>query len=351
MVANPLDDTWRRMSLVWDGETWADVAVHPSGQHSRVPGNPKPSMHLSFEEYSPSRHFHNLPSLKLNCHIDDPIIMRERITYSLERSFGIPAPREVHARVVVNGQYKGLYGVEERITKKFVERHYPGKTNQIYKFSGTLTDLDDRGPDPSNYIPVMFEVHVEDLPADAESIRDLVAVFNHGSYDTLAAMFDVEMFLREMAVETICGEEDAILAGPDELGAVWTNNFYLYKAPATGKFCVIPWDRNEDFWRQPVDQSITYVFDRHIMTRATIANNDANLARFKDLLRQLLSGPGSTEAVQARFDFIYEQIKPHMEVEPVNPMRPRSFQNWLGETAGTRDYIRQRNDGVRQQVQ
>jgi len=40
-----------------------------------------------------------------------------------------------------------------------------------------------------------------------------------------------------------------------------------------------------------------------------------------------------------------------MELEPVNPMRPRTFQNWLGEAAGTRDYIRQRNDGVRSQVQ
>src|SRR5205085_8460568 len=110
IVANPLDDTWRHMNLEWEGELWLDVAFHPSGQHSRVPGNPKPSMHLSFEQFVPGRHFHHLPSLKLNCHIDDPIIMRERITYGLERSFGIAAPREVHARVVVNGQYKGLYG-------------------------------------------------------------------------------------------------------------------------------------------------------------------------------------------------------------------------------------------------
>ena len=64
----------------------------------------------------------------------------------IARSFGIAAPREVHARVVVNGQYKGLYGVEERITKKFVQANFPGQTNQIYKFSGTLTDLDDLGP-------------------------------------------------------------------------------------------------------------------------------------------------------------------------------------------------------------
>src|SRR6185295_552972 len=190
MVADPESNDWRRMTLVWEGETWADVAVHPAGQNSRVPGNPKPSLHLSFEQFVPSRHFHHLPSLKLNCHIDDPIIMRERITYSLERRFGLAAPREVHARVVVNGEYKGLYGAEERVTKKFVEANFPGSTNQIYKFSGTLTDLDDLGPDASRYIPTMFEAHVETLPPDAEGIRDLVTLFNHGPYDALASVFD-----------------------------------------------------------------------------------------------------------------------------------------------------------------
>jgi hypothetical protein len=59
----------------------------------------------------------------------------------------VPAPREVHARVVVNGEYKGLYGVEERITKKFVEALVPGSGDQIYKFSGSSGRLD-RGDDP-----------------------------------------------------------------------------------------------------------------------------------------------------------------------------------------------------------
>src|SRR6185436_11879734 len=136
MVADPESNVWRRMTLVWEGETFKDVAVHPSGQHSRMPGNPKPSLHLSFEEFVPSRHFHHLPSLKLNSHIDDPALMRERLTYGLARAFGVVAPREVHARVVVNGVYLGLYGAEERVTKKFVKDNFGGEANQVYKFSG-----------------------------------------------------------------------------------------------------------------------------------------------------------------------------------------------------------------------
>jgi hypothetical protein len=47
-------------------------------------------------------------------------------------------------------------------------------------------------------------------------------------------MFDVEVFLKEIAVETVTGEEDAILAGPDDQGNVWSNNFYLTKAIRRG---------------------------------------------------------------------------------------------------------------------
>ena len=351
MVADPESNTWRRMTLTWEGETFHDVAVHPSGQNSRVPGNPKPSLHLSFEEFVPSRHFHHLPSLKLDSEIDDPALMRERLVYGLARSFGMVAPRLVHARVIVNGQYKGLYGAEERVNKKFVKERFGDEANQVYKFSGVYTELFDLGPDASQYVPHMFEAHVDSLPPDAEGIRDFVQTLNHGSYESIAAMFDVEVFLKEIAVETVTGEEDAILAGPDEDGNVWTNNFYLYRVPSTGKYTVIPWDRNEGYWRLPADSSITEAFDQHLLTRRLILERPENLARFRTLLRQLLDGPGNTAAMQQRFDAIYAQIQPLMQVEPVNSARPRTYQMWLDETAELRAYIQQRNDGVSQQLQ
>jgi hypothetical protein len=54
--------------------------------------------------------------------------------------------------------------------------------------------------------------------------------------------------------------------------------------------------------------------------------------------------------MQQRFDFIHAQIQPHMQAEPMNPARPRTYQMWLDESAELRAYIQQRNDGVRQQL-
>jgi hypothetical protein len=260
------------------------------------------------------------------------------------------APRMAHARVVVNGQYKGLYCAEERINKKFVRQHYGDTVNQLYKFTGVYTEIYDLGDDPAAYVPHLFEAHIETVPINAAGIRDLVVTLNRSPYTAIAAMFDVEVFLREIAVETVTGQEDAILAGPDDQGNVWTNNFYIYQVPATGKYTIIPWDRNEGYWRLPANSSITEAFDQLLLTRRIILDRPENLARFKVLLQEILAGPGATEVMQAKFDFVYAQIQGHMQLEPVNPARPRSYQNWLDETAELRAYIRQRNDGVRQQL-
>ena len=40
IVATPADDTWRPATLVWQGETVPSVAVRPSGNTTRIPGNP-----------------------------------------------------------------------------------------------------------------------------------------------------------------------------------------------------------------------------------------------------------------------------------------------------------------------
>lgn len=80
-----------------------------------------------------------------------------------------------------------------------------------------------------------------------------------------------------------------------------------------------------------------------------------NLDRFRELLHELLEGPGSAAALEAEFDRIYSQIKDILLGEPfssrVAGKRPSDYPQWQAEARGLRDYIHQRNDGVRQQLQ
>jgi hypothetical protein len=163
-----------------------------------------------------------------------------------------------------------------------------------------------------------------------------------------AARFDVEVFLREIAVETVTGEEDAILAGPDETNVVWTNNFYLYKAASTGKYTVIGWDRNEGYWRLPHELDHGGLRPPHPHARL-ILERPENLARFKELLQELLDGRARPRACSPASTSSRADPAPYAG-RTLNPKRPSSYQTWLNETTELRAYLQQRNDGVRNQL-
>src|SRR5947207_9048728 len=156
IVAHPEDNTWRRATLDWRGETWHDVAVRPSGQRSRVPGNPKPSFRIKFNYFVPHRTFHDrfLTGVKMVSDTNDPSMIRRRLEDGIYRASGLPASRFVHARVAVNGAYKGVYGVEERVKRSFIQEHFGSNViNQLYDFTmdppGDVTWI---GPDPALYV-------------------------------------------------------------------------------------------------------------------------------------------------------------------------------------------------------
>jgi hypothetical protein len=52
---------------------------------------------------------------------------------------------------------------------------------------------------------------------------------------------DITQFLRYLAVESYLGEWDGLAGG------FGINNFYLYRAPDSGQFHVIPWDKDNTF--------------------------------------------------------------------------------------------------------
>jgi hypothetical protein len=353
LVANPGQDerVYYRATLSWRGETWPDVGVRASGQNSAIPGNPKPSIVLGFEEFAPGRHFHGLPSLKLNWLLDDPAFMRQRLTFGIHRQRGLAAPREAHGRLLVNGSYKGLYGVTERITRSFVKKRFGEPVNQVYKKGRTGSDFVWRG-ESHPYVPVEFEPKAETVPAGEAEVRDLYRTLNAGTYEEIDRVFDVDVFLNVLAIEIICGEDDGYRSGPDEQGNIWSSNFYLYKNPRNGKFTMIVWDRGEDYWRPP-QEPITHTFERRVLTRRLIVERPENLARLRQILREILSGPSEVNHMVSRLEHLRSLLAPYVAQEPPNPKRnPPSVQTWGFEVNDLRDqYIRERIANLQLQLQ
>jgi spore coat protein CotH len=350
IVADPQDNSWRNATVQWRSETFPNCAVRPSGRISRTPGNPKPSLRISFNEFVPGRKFHGLTGVKLDGLTHDPSMMRDRLSYGVYRARGVPAPRYAHARVKVNGDLKGLYGVEERINKSFVERNFGQPVQQLYDWPvrDDSRDLDWQGPTPLTlYVPVMFEPRIEGLPDGAAGVRNLVDAINNNPA-AVPGIFDVDQFLNFMAVEVVTGQLDAYMASLDvpPWTTVWSNNFYLYLNPQNGKYLFLPWDRDHGY-RRTVSASITHGFDQRVVTNRVILQVPANLAGYRQCLQQLLDGPHATGPMQARVDFIHALIQPAALEDALKPYTSATF---LQEVANVRLYIQERNTSVQQQL-
>ena len=116
-------------------------------------------------------------------------------------------------------------------------------------------------------------------------------------------------------------------------------NFRIYKNQNTGRFVVLPWDRDQGYWT-PRD-SVIMGFDQRIMTNRIILANPDALARYKQILGELARGPASVDAMNARIDFIVNQVIGAAFED--NLKSAGSNLNWLAHIQTIRNYIAQHN--------
>jgi spore coat protein CotH len=311
LIDLPVFGRWYRGSLVWCGERFDDVGVRASGQITRVPGSAKPSLRISFSKFGKAGRFHGLSGFKLDNLCADPSMLRERLAYGCYREAGLPAPREVHSWVKVNGEDKGLYAVEERIGKRYVKRCCPGPITQLYSWTGVKDDFTWEGSYALNYVPIALKPRFRSLPFGGQDIAALADTIVNKPYEATARVFDVDILLRQLAVEILTGETDGLVGVPmpGQKQRDWMSNFFLYRDPGSGKYRTLVWDRDQSFWR-PIGTPITQGLSGHQLTRRLVLEAPGNLDRLRRILRELLEGPLAPERLLSRLDKIRQEIRP-----------------------------------------
>jgi spore coat protein CotH len=83
------------------------------------------SLKLDFDRYDDNARLDGLKKLNLHAMAADPSKMRERLGYSLYRDMNLLAPRAVHARVFINGEYHGLFAAVEEVDGRFTANRFP----------------------------------------------------------------------------------------------------------------------------------------------------------------------------------------------------------------------------------
>ena len=84
--------------------------------------------------------FFGLKKIQLHSQNLDDSQMRERLAYWLFREMGVPAPRSIHARLLINGEYVGLFALTEQIDGRFTRYNYDDGKGNLYKEIWPITE-------------------------------------------------------------------------------------------------------------------------------------------------------------------------------------------------------------------
>ncbi len=204
------------------------------------------SLKLDFDRFAPQQRLDGLKALNFRSMSKDPTKMHERLGFALFRDMGIVAPRAVHARLYVNGQYWGLFSVVEQVDGRLTRARLPQSgSGNLYKETWPETSFTDqrlREARRSNRRP-RDSIDVSDFAA----FRDVVTseTTEAGNFkERLGRLVDLEYLARYMAVDRGIANFDGVVSSY-AFGAGVRHNFYWYRDSPGKPFILIPWDLDQ----------------------------------------------------------------------------------------------------------
>ena len=274
-------------ALQAQGVTVSNVGIRSRGLGSR--SGTKPGLRVDMDRYNANQTFLGLKSFVLDNLVQDPSMLRERLAMAFFRRLGLPAPREAHARLFVNGTYVGLYAIVETIDKGFLGRSFGedshgGTENDGYLFEYDYTReyrFENLGSNYDDY--KIFEPKTHENDASAKiwgPIVDMVKAIN----DTPDAIFERELstyldltkFVNHIAIESFLAEDDGIL------GYAGLNNFYFYRFEDSKRSQFLAWDKDNTF--HDLDFDIMKGVNENVLARRTLAQPQYRNRFFQQLI-------------------------------------------------------------------
>ena len=287
LKANFKENIYYPCSMQWRNVTVRNVGIRSRGLGSR--SGTKPGLRVDMDRYAADQTFLGLKSFVLDNLVQDPSMLRERVSMAFFRRMGIPAPREAHARLFVNNQFVGLYALVETIDKGFLARNLgedsEGKVeNDGYLFEYKFTEdyrFQYKGSNLDEY--KFFDPKTNENKAAAQiwgPIEDMIQIMNESPDSTFARdmgdYLDLNRFAKHLAIETFLAEDDGIL------GYAGLNNFYFYRYEHTKRSLFLPWDKDNTF--HSVDFSIMRGVNENVLARRTLNVRDYRDAYLETLM-------------------------------------------------------------------
>jgi spore coat protein CotH len=318
-------------------EVIGPVGVRLKGSFTFRSLHEKPSFKIKFNEYVKGQTFRGLRGVTLNNDITDWSYISERLSYSVFRNAGLPAPRANSAEVHVNGELYGLYTNVETIDKTFLARWFGSSKGNLYEMGEGISWI------PGN--EYLFELETN---KDIGDRSDLVALFaavteagDEALLEDVAHILDPELFLRYCAIEGLVNQWDGFAY------SIWQfpNNHHLYHQPATGTFVLLPWGMDlsmkarEDAWHIDLYTTSSEFLERCLGSAPC-------KAEYERVLAEELERFESMNLIAAAHE-MYDQIAPLVYRDPRKEHTNEEFEWTFQEVI---EVLKGRPDNVREQI-
>jgi hypothetical protein len=352
--------------LRWNDEKIVPmVAIRSRGTGSR--NGVKPGLRVDIDKNITDQKFLGLKSFILRNSTQDASAMHERISMQVFRRMGLPAPREAHTKLWVNGDYVGMYVIVESVDKTFLRKNFDEDNGDLYKYDYNVDDqpyyFEFRGTDPALYVKHPFKPETNESHPRAEVIAEMIRIVNEGRPPEVFRQMidpylgDLTKFVKHIAVEAFLGDQDGFN------GNYGTNNFYLYRFENKKLLQFIAWDKSETFKDGPDYPIYHNIYDVGIEHRNRLTNVVLGLADLNNVFQETLlecaksitatvaatpGTPADTRGwMEREIEKEYLLIKDGVYADPETQFKPEQFE---AEVNNLRNFARQRADAVRAQV-
>lgn len=207
------------------------IGVRLRGNTSRYAE--KKSLKLDFRQYG-GKKFFEYKKFNLKANVNDPSVVREALTLQQYRELGVPAARTHHTKLYINEEYMGIYLNIEQVDDVFLTMRFGQSTGYMYKcnWGANLSSTS------QVFDVALFESEINKSTDTRAEMSHFVQVLNETSdanfVTEIEKVFEVDSYLRELAVEALVGHWDGYSFNQ--------NNFYLYYNGQTGKVQFLPYD-------------------------------------------------------------------------------------------------------------
>jgi hypothetical protein len=230
---NTDDFTYVPARMIFDGEIYEEVGLRVKGNSSRAmaQGDALP-FKLDMNRYISGQLIDGLTKINLHNNVNQPAAMNEYLSYGAFREFGVAASRTGWADLTLNGQSLGLYTLVEQVNDKMLDRWYDDGDAELYKPESPAGSLSYLGDMIDDYTNVGYEA---DSETDHATFLRMVKSISETKASTWGDVIDVESVLTYFAGNVALGNWDTYVA----MG----HNYYLFEA-TPGKMVMLPWDMN-----------------------------------------------------------------------------------------------------------